>query len=279
MKLSNESKVGALVAVTVGLAMAFAWALGIVNPFSRTREFYVTYNFAGGIDVGSPVRVSGIKVGRVEKIEFFQLIDPKSRVGLKEPGSAPDDVTEDGKVVAPVRIKVSIRNDAALGVREDSRFYINIAGLIGERYLEVTPGTRKAKELQAGTVVAGVDPPRIDQLLSQSFNLAGKIQEIIEENKGDLTRSIELLYKLSGNLNQTLAWVDKSGVFKGDLSKLVANLIVITEDVKTLTNKTRTPEGEKTLKLLYDLLWRLEGLDSKLVREFLQKEGIRARIF
>lgn len=279
MKLSNEAKVGGLVAGTLALAMAFAWALGISNPFSRTHQFYVTYNFAGGIDVGSPVRVSGIKVGRVEKIEFFQPFDAKARVGLKEPGSAPEEVSEDGKLVAPVRLKVSIRKDAAVGVREDSRFYINIAGLIGERYLEITPGTRKAKELGSGAVVAGIDPPRIDQLISQSFNLAGKIQEIIEENKGDLTRSIELLYKLSGNLNQTLAWVDRSGVFKGDLSKLVSNLISITEDVKLLTARTRTPEGEKTLKLLYDLLWRLEGLDSKQIREFLQKEGIKARIF
>ena len=133
--------------------------------------------------------------------------------------------------------------------------------------------------MAANSVVPGIDPPRIDQLLSQSFNLAGKIQEIIEENKGDLTKSIDLLYKLSANLNQTLAWVDKSGVFKGDLSLLIANLISITEDVKKVTNKTRTPEGEKTLKLLHDLLWRLEGLDSKQVREFLQKEGIRARLF
>jgi phospholipid/cholesterol/gamma-HCH transport system substrate-binding protein len=287
MKLSNEAKVGGLVAGTLVLAMAFAWALGVSNPFSRTREFYVTYNFAGGIDVGSPVRVSGIKVGRVERIEFFQPFDAKLQVGqkiaLKEPGSTPEDAresaNEDGKVVAPVRLKVSIRKDAAVGVREDSRFYINIAGLIGERYLEITPGSRKAKELEAGSVIAGIDPPRIDQLISQSFDLAGKIQEIIEENKGDLTRSLELLYKLSGNLNQTLAWVDRSGVFKGDLNKLVANLTSITNDVKILTAKTQTPEGEKTLKLLHDLIWRLEKLDSQEIREFFQKQGIRAKIF
>ncbi len=275
MKLSNEAKVGALVAVTVGLAMAFAWSLGIATPFARKHTFFVTYHFAGGIDVGSPVRISGIKVGRVEKIELFQPADPSKTVASKEPGSSP----ETGASVIPVRLKVSVSPEAARGVRQDSKVYINIAGLIGERYLEITPGSVEAPLVAANAVVPGIDPPRIDQLLSQSFNLAGKIQEIIEENKGDLTKSIDLLYKLSANLNQTLAWVDKSGVFKGDLSQLIANLISITEDVKKVTNKTRTPEGEKTLKLLHDLLWRLEGLDSKQVREFLQKEGIRARLF
>ena len=69
------------------------------------------------------------------------------------------------------------------------------------------------------TTTERVDPPRIDQLISQSFDLAGKIKEIIDENKGDITRSIELLYKLSGNLNKTLDWVDKSKIFKTDLSR------------------------------------------------------------
>ena len=69
MKLSNEAKVGGLILATGVLAIAFAWIIGIQNPFNQSVEYYVTYNFAGGIEVGSPVRVSGIKVGKVEKIE------------------------------------------------------------------------------------------------------------------------------------------------------------------------------------------------------------------
>ncbi len=277
MKLSNEAKVGALVAGTVALAAVFAWLIGIANPFSQTVDFYVTYNFAGGIELGSPVRVSGIKVGKVEKIEFFVPVEGMGNIGIKEPGSADELTTV--KAVAPIRLKVSVRKDAAVGVRQDSRFYINIAGIIGERYVEIVPGSLSSPTVLAGQTHPGVDPPRIDQLLSQSFDLAGKISEIIEQNKGDLTKSLDLLYKLSGNLNKTLSWVDKSAVFKNDLGKLIENLIVITTDVRKITDKTRTPEGEKTLKLLHELLWRLEPLDSKNIREFLQKEGIRARIF
>jgi phospholipid/cholesterol/gamma-HCH transport system substrate-binding protein len=273
-KASNEMKVGLLVLGTAALAVVFAWLVGINNPFMRSTEFYVTYNFAGGVEVGSPVRVSGIKVGKVEKIEFF-VPQSQAPVSVSEPGSE----SFDEKAIAPLRLKISVRKDAAVGVRRDSRFYINLAGIIGERYIEITPGKVASPQVQQGETVAGVDPPRIDQLLSQSFDLAGKITDMINENKGDISKSIELLYKLSGNLNQTLAWVDKSRVFKTDLSKLVDNLIAITSDIRRVTDKTRSPEGEKTLKLLYDILWRLEPLDSKNIREFLQKEGIRARIF
>ena len=280
MKLSNEAKVGGLILATGVLAVAFAWIIGLQNPFNSSAEYYVTYNFAGGIEVGSPVRVSGIKVGKVEKIEFFQPVDAKaaSHVALKEPGSA-DGVGADDKAIIPLKIKISIRKDAAVGVRKDSRFYINLAGIIGERYIAVTPGHFNNPALGHGEVVAGVDPPRIDQLISQSFDLAGKIKDVIDENKGDITRSIELLYKLSGNLNQTLSWVDKSKIFKTDLSKLVENLIQITTDVRVITDKAHTNEGEKTLKLLHELLWRLEPLDSKNIRTFLQKEGVKVQMF
>lgn len=276
MKLSNEAKVGGLVVITMILAVVFAWAIGIQNPLTRSVDFYVTYNFAGGIEVGSPVRVSGIKVGKVEQIDFFVPTDPDA-VAIKEPGSA--DMTPDGKAIAPLRVKISVHKNAMRGVRKDSRFYINLAGLIGERYIEVTPGRQASAQLKAGETVAGIDPPRIDQLLSQSFDLAGKIAELVEENKGDIGKTIELLLKLSENVNKTLSWVDKSGAFKSDIGKLVENLIQITSDVRVVTDKFHSPEGERTLKLLHELLWRLEPLDSKNIRKFLQKEGVLVHFF
>jgi phospholipid/cholesterol/gamma-HCH transport system substrate-binding protein len=275
MKISNEAKVGGLIFFTGLLAVLFAWIIGVQSPFERYTYLYVTYHFAGGIEVGSPVRVSGIKVGKVEKIDFFTPVNAQS-VSLAEPGSAD---YEDGKVIAPLKVKISVRKDAAVGIKQDSRFYINLAGIIGERYIEITPGHIKSPQLQGGDVVAGVDPPRVDQLISQSFDLAGKIKDIIEENKGDITRSIDLLYKLSGNLNKTLSWVDKSAIFKSDLSKLVENLIAITADVRKVSDKARTPEGEKTLQLLYKLLWRLEPIDSATIKSFFQKEGVRVQFF
>ena len=208
--MSNEAKVGALVLGTGILAIAFAWIIGLGNPFKQSVDFYVTYNFAGGIEVGSPVRVSGIKVGKVEQIEFFVPTDPKGTAKL-EPGS---DAFDESKAITPLRVKVSVRKDAAVGVREDSKFYVNLAGIIGERYVEITPGHMNSPQVKENETLAGIDPPRIDQLISQSFDLAGKIKDIIDENKGDITRSIELLYKLSGNVNKTLEWVDKSAIFK-----------------------------------------------------------------
>lgn len=276
MTIKNELKVGFLVLGTGVLAVFFAWLLGVQNPFRRSIVFYVTYNFAGGVEVGSPVRVSGIKVGRVENIDFFVPSDQKNPVALKEPGSAE---SSEETNVHPVRLRVSVMENAARGIKHDSRFYINLAGIIGERYIEVTPGTLGSPLVRPGDTLAGVDPPRIDQLISQSFDLAGKLSKVIEDNKGDFSKTLELLYKLSGNLNRTVAAIDQSKFFKTDVAKLVDNLVKITSDVKLITEKIETPEGKKTLELLHRLLWRLEPLDSKKIQKFLQEDGIRARIF
>ena len=271
LKLSNEAKVGLLLFSTIVLTVVFAWLVGAKNPFHRSVDLYVTYNFAGGIEVGSPVRVAGIKVGRVEKIEFFV---PN---GANEAGST--DGANPNEVVTPLKVKVSVSKEASEGVRRDSKFYINIAGIIGERYVEITPGTVSSPKLSSGDVIRGIDPPRIDQLISQSFDLAGKIKQVIEENEGDITKSIKLLYELSANVNKTITQIDKSKMFKTDIATLINNLIEITKDVKSLTAKTQTEEGKKTLDLMHKLLWRLEPLDKEAISKFFQKEGIKTRLF
>lgn len=275
MKWTNEAKVGALVTSTFVIALGFAWLLGFKNPFLDQNYFYITYNFAGGIELGSHVRLSGIKVGKVEDIEFFSPL-PNQQVSMKEAGSAD---TDNGLAYTPVRLKISVKKAALPGIRKNSHFYINLAGLIGERYIEITPGSIDSQQLNPGDMVAGVDPPRIDQLISQSFNLAGKIQELIENNKGDITRSIELLYKLSSNLNKTLEKIDQSKVLSKDLASLITNLMEMTNDLREVTKNTRTTEGQKTLKLLHNILWRLEPLDSDRIKQFLQKDGVKVKIF
>jgi phospholipid/cholesterol/gamma-HCH transport system substrate-binding protein len=270
MSYSNEVKVGFFVTGTLLVSLLFAWWIGVQNPFLQSVDFYVTYRFAGGIEVGSPVRVSGIKVGKVEKIDFF-IPNSTAPISIKEAGSF---TSTPSQTIYPLRLKISVKKEAARAVRKDSRFYINLAGLIGDRYIEITPGTLASTPIQTGDVVAGVDPPRIDQLLSQSFDLADTIKKIVDENKGDLTRSIELLYKLSGNLNSLLKNMNAT-----EVGTLIHQLVGLTKDLRGLAEKINTTEGKKTIALLHELLLRLEPLDSKTIRQFFQKEGVKVNMF
>jgi phospholipid/cholesterol/gamma-HCH transport system substrate-binding protein len=255
-----ETKVGLLFVISIAMVAAFAWYLGVLNPFSSAHEIDIGYNFAGGIEVGSKVRVMGIAVGKVVDIKF----DPS----MKMP---------DGEEVK-LRIRIRVDKDAFQTVRKDSRFYINLAGVIGEKYVEVTPGSASSPMLEPGAFVRGEDPPRIDQLISQGYGLAGKILEMVEKNEGSVTDTLVKMNNLVSNLNKTLVLLEKLSQNQ-KYARIVDDVATITSDLTILTSKLRGSDAQKTMDLMHRLIWRLDKLDEPAIREFLQKEGIKAKLF
>jgi phospholipid/cholesterol/gamma-HCH transport system substrate-binding protein len=254
-----ETKVGLLALAAMILVVVFAYMMGLISPFSNTKNLNVMYNYAGGIEEGSPVRVMGIKVGKVKKITF----EP----GYKSPKG------EEVKL----RLEISVDKNAWNAVRKDSRFYINLAGVIGEKFLEISPGSTESEEFNGGDYVRGEDPPRIDQLISQSYGLAGKIIELVEKNEGSVSSVITQVDRLMTNFNKTLALLDKTSKNK-DMARLLDNAIKISDDMAYLTGELRTKKAEDTFELIHKLLFRLEPLDGPAIRKFLQTEGVRARV-
>lgn len=254
-----ETKVGLLAFFALVAIIIFGYWVGLLNPFGDQHELKVMYNYAGGIEVGSPVRVMGIKVGKVKSIEF------KS-----------DYKTEKGEEVK-LQITIQVDKKAWKSLRSDSQFFINLAGVIGEKFLEISPGSGESEALTPGQYVRGEDPPRIDQLISQSYGLAGKIIEVIEKNEGSVTNTISQIDRLLTNFNKTLQLLDKTRNNK-DIERMVNNLVVITDNVAYLTTQLRGKKAEDTYELLHKLIWRLEPLDKEAIKKFFQEEGVRARV-
>ncbi len=259
--MKPQTKVGLLLVLSVILVVGFAMTLGLIQPFSNSRQIQVAYNFAGGLEVGSPVRVMGIKVGKVRSITFNpQFKMPKTEEEVK------------------LLITISISNEAWGSVREDSRFFINLAGVIGEKFLEISPGSIESPALQPNQVIRGEDPPRIDQMISQSYALAGKILDMVNQNEGSMVQTLDTLNKLVVNFDKMLKQLERTSR-DPQVHRIVKNLSTIMEDGAFFTQKLRSPEGQKTMALLNELIGRLEPMDAKVIRKFLQEEGIRARLF
>lgn len=258
--MKPQTKVGILFLVSVVLMVAFAFALGSFSPFSNSHDLKIAYNYAGGIEVGSPVRVMGIKVGKVRSIRF-----------------EPDFKMPSGEEVKLI-ITISVSKEAWPTIRTDSHFFINLAGVIGEKFLEISPGSLDHPEFTPGQVVRGEDPPRIDQLLSQGYALAGKILEFVNKNEGSVIETINTLNKLVVNFDKMLKQLERTS---GDpeVHKIVKNLNTIMDNGAFFTQEMRSPEAMKTVKLINDLIKRLEPLDAKAIKKFLQEDGIRARLF
>lgn len=229
----------------------FGWLMGLFRPLAGTAEFRVRYAFAGGVEVGSPVRVSGVKVGRVEQIDFLPEADSDETIELH----------------------ITVARRALAAVRADSKFFINMAGIIGERYVEITPG--KGEMLVAGSQIRGIDPPRIDQLLSQGYGVFGRVQEFLEQNEEVLADFLKHLKSFMKDANKYLG----SGKNRDKFFSLLENLEVVTGDVRAVTGGLRKQETQKMLEQLRVLIDRAHEVDDKALKKFLQEEGIRARIF
>jgi phospholipid/cholesterol/gamma-HCH transport system substrate-binding protein len=240
--------------------LAIAFFMGLINPLSSSHELNILYNYAGGIEEGSPVRVMGIKVGRVKKIEF----DPSLK-------------SINGEEVK-LKLLISIEDKAWSSVRKDSKFFINLAGVIGEKFLEISPGSSTAETFENGDNVRGEDPPRVDQLISQSYGLAGKIIEIVEKNEGTATNLITQMDKMLTNLNKTLLLLEQTSKNK-EMSRLLSNTVQISDDLAYLTHELRSKNAEETYSMVRKLLFRLEDVDGPQIKKFFQQEGVRARIF
>lgn len=255
-----EFKVGILGVFSIVLIVVFAYLVGLISPLSDTNTINVMFNYAGGIEEGSPVRVMGIKVGKVKSITF-----------------TPDFKNSSGEEVK-LKIKITVDKKAWTSVRKDSKYFINLAGVIGEKFLEISPGSLNQEELKSGDFVRGEDPPRIDQIISQSYGLAGKVIEMLNKNEGSVSNVILQLDKLTTNFNKTLVLMDKVSKNK-DMVRLIDNAIKISDDLAVITTGLRSKKAEDSYDLLHKLLFRLEPLDGPAIRKFLQAEGIKAKIF
>lgn len=87
MKISNETKIGALAVVAIALLIIGFNLLKGNNLFSSSKTLYALYDNVGGLTVASPVQVNGLKIGTVNDLEVTSASADKICVALTiQPG-------------------------------------------------------------------------------------------------------------------------------------------------------------------------------------------------
>jgi phospholipid/cholesterol/gamma-HCH transport system substrate-binding protein len=184
----TEFKVGLLILVGLVVFAGFIFMLGNFS-FRSGYTLYVDYNFSGNIQPGAPVKVSGIKVGKVEEVEFL--------------GGRVDPAT--GRRVQ-VRLEVWVEDHVRDAVRQDAEFFINTSGVLGEQYLEIVPGDDyKRPALAEGAVVRGVDPPRTDLIIARLYVVLDSLSSVLTEERDFIRNLLQNGAGAVSELNQLLA--------------------------------------------------------------------------
>jgi phospholipid/cholesterol/gamma-HCH transport system substrate-binding protein len=138
-----------------------------------------------GLDVGSPVKYSGIRVGRVDAIR----IDP-------------DDVSV-------ILVELSLDHDTP--VAEDSVANLGSQGITGLKYVELSRGSRQARVRAPGEEI----PPGtslFDNLAQRADQIAGKVETVLDrvavlagpDMKERLARLLDRSEEFLGTVNGVL---------------------------------------------------------------------------
>ena len=163
---SLELKVGAFVLMAVLALTFFIISISDLSFFEKGRHMQVIFGFASGLREAAPVRLAGVEVGLVKKIQVYV------------------DEADGGKT--KVRVNIWIKDD--VGIPVDSDITINQLGILGEKYLEIIPGHIEGRSVKDGGVLIGHDPVPIEKITERVDSLTTKIETMVDNvNSGILT--------------------------------------------------------------------------------------------
>jgi len=175
---SIEVKVGLLILTAVVLLAGFILVMGGIN-FQPTFEILVGFDNPGGLQSGAPVKIAGVKVGKVKQMEFSG--------GKKNPK------TNERSPLVQARISIEKRFQAS--IHDNATFYITTQGVLGEQFLAIEPGSTDRPTIKEGTVMRGLDPPRLDRLIAESYDLLHTTVAALREHRPQLREAFDGLSK------------------------------------------------------------------------------------
>jgi len=170
--MSRELKVGMFVLTSLLIFLgAFVYVANVQLRGVRTP--YKTYfNYAGGVDPGSAVRFGGMKAGAITAVRPWH---------------------ED-----PTKIEVLLELRESVPVNADSVAVLTSLNPLGDKYLEITTGTSKARRLPPGATIPSTEPVSLDDLAKKVSAIIPTVQSTLQDVQKDIDQ-------LTGNARVALA--------------------------------------------------------------------------
>ena len=272
MKSKTEWKVGLFIAISlvVAVALVLNFAKGI-SPLTKTYSLNLTTKNVDGIVRNAVVMMAGVPIGNVSKIKLN---------------------TDKSEVTITILIEEEFK------IREGSKFHIETAGFLGDKYIGIIPTRNQDAPmlLDGATVpcqesfdlmrVARSTSGVVDQLNTATTQITNIIERIDsklldEKTLTDLAAGLRNLRDISQNASKTIASVDLlittntppiqqaiDNVFDfskelktagGELRSIIdTNRVVVNESMANIKNTT------ESLNKLIAAAERGEGLAGKL---------------
>lgn len=148
----TEFAIGVFVFVGIVLLAIMIIGFGKYQYLGKQYVIYSVFNYVSGVVEGAPVRYAGVDVGKVTKAQVYE--------------------TDEG--LTKVRLSLSINEEYK--IKTDSEAVINSLGIIGEKYVELFPGSAHAPALKPHEEIQGVDPVALEAVMSNAQRVLKKLE-------------------------------------------------------------------------------------------------------
>ena len=203
-QISRQIRVGAVVIFALLLLAYGMYQVGrLFDVFSSRYELITLVESSSGLIEGAPVTLAGQRIGQVSEIEFIPV---DRRVGG-----------------ANISIRLSINEGVSDQIRRDSEASLRTQGLLGDRFVDVTPGSPRFPPLQEGDTLPAIAPLDYEEVLQTAAATLDQVQGVI----GDLQVMTGALARGEGTFGALLAddrLYERMTVASGELAGLVATI-------------------------------------------------------
>ncbi len=211
--------------------------------FVKSYHVKTYFSDVQGLKTGASVRLSGINVGSVEKIQL--LADTTYKV----------------------EVTLSIDKDLKKFIRLDSRASIETEGLIGSKIVSITPGSPNMSEVADGGIIKSKQPLSMTAIIEETQSIMAYMKGITKDfseivakvntGKGTIGKiinddklyysSVRIMNSADTTLKSLTSQLDKVSdiVIKmgAGTYNILANVDTTTAEVKKLIDKIKKGEG------------------------------------
>ncbi len=201
--------------------------------FGGTTKIKVTFNTVSGLEVGSPVLVSGINGGRVGSIRY---VPEDKRPNVK---------SRNGEILDAQPVVVTMVVRSKFPVYDNARVRLVQQGFIGDKRVEIDPGTP-----DGGAKLIDNDSPPLrgepffdmERVFIQAEQVVDDLQATVASFREFATddENIATIRKTIENLNRS---VEKMHTYlvtnEENVTASVANIREISEDVKEFSERAK----------------------------------------
>lgn len=287
MKISNETKVGALTSIAIVLMILGFNFLKGKSLFKTGNFLYANFAETKGLMISNPVFVNGYQVGSVYEIDNTDASLKTIRVGVKlnSPYNIPENslAMVDASPLGTVSLNIKLGDSKTFIPNSGELKTIENAGMLGELKNKLTPvadqitTTTHTLDSVLRNINSIFDANAKNNLQSVIANInkttasltvsAVSIEKMLNEQSGSMTQSMNNVSSFTKNLSNnndkitsTISNLEKTteGLAKADLSGSVSSLKQSIERLNGVLNKLESKDGSLGLlmndKALYNNL-------------------------